>query len=130
MMTSGLKKLTAVGTGAPGGQIAWHSAFKGKDVAVYDLSEEGLNNRRTAHLSYVQLYTQDLGATDDDIRQSESRLTITTDLQQAVADAELVIESIPEISDSKIKFYQSMSAYLPRHNLLATNSSTLLPGTL
>lgn len=129
MTTSGLKNLTAVGAGVLGGQIAWHSAFKGKNVVVYDLSEEGLNNCRTAHQTYAHIYKQDLGATDEDIRRTESRLTFTTDLQQAVADADLVIESIPEISDLKIKFYQSMAPYLPKHTLLATNSSTLLPST-
>ena len=126
---SGLNSLTVVGAGVLGGQIAWQSAFKGKTVVVYDLSEEGLDNCRTAHQTYTHIYKQDLGATDKDIQETESRLTFSTDLQQAVANADIVIEAIPEVPDLKTKFYQSMAPYLPDHTLLATNSSTLLPGT-
>ena len=126
---SGLNSLTVVGAGVLGGQIAWQSAFRGKTVVVYDLSEEGLDNCRTAHQTYTHIYKQDLGATDKDIQETESRLTFSTDLQQAVANADIVIEAIPEVPDLKTKFYQSMAPYLPDHTLLATNSSTLLPGT-
>lgn len=126
---SGLNSLTVAGAGVLGGQIAWQSAFKGKAVVVYDLSEEGLDNCRTAHQTYTHIYKQDLGATDKDIQETESRLTFSTDLQQAVANADIVIEAIPEVPDLKTKFYQSMAPYLPDHTLLATNSSTLLPST-
>ena len=129
MTTSGLTHLTVVGAGVLGGQIAWHSAFKGKKVVVYDLNKEGLDSCRTAHQTYAHIYKQDLAATDEDIQEAESRLTFSTDLQQSVANADIVIEAIPEIPDLKNKFYQSMAPYLPDHTLLATNSSTLLPST-
>ncbi len=129
MTDSKLDSLTVVGAGVLGGQIAWHSAFKGKTVVVYDLNEEGLDNCRTVHQTYAHIYKQDLGATDRDIQATESRLTFSTDLQQAVASADIVIEAIPEIPDLKNRFYQDMASYLPDHTLLATNSSTLLPGT-
>lgn len=129
MTDSKLDSLTVVGAGVLGGQIAWHSAFKGKTVVVYDLNEEGLDNCRTVHQTYAHIYKQDLGATDRDIQATESRLTFSTDLQQAVASADIVIEAIPEIPDLKNRFYQDMAPYLPDHTLLTTNSSTLLPGT-
>jgi 3-hydroxyacyl-CoA dehydrogenase len=127
MAASGHKNLTVVGAGVLGGQIAWQSAFKGKDVVVYDVNEGGLEGCRTAHLTYAHIYKHDLGAEDIHIKETESRLTFTTDLQQAVANADLVIEAIPEVPDLKIKFYQSMAPYLQNHTILATNSSTLLP---
>ena len=42
MSGSGLNKLTVLGAGVLGGQIAWQSAFCGKSVVVYDLYEEAL----------------------------------------------------------------------------------------
>ena len=33
-----LNRITVTGAGVLGGQIAWHSAFKGKTVVVHDIS--------------------------------------------------------------------------------------------
>ena len=129
MTVSGLEKLAVAGAGVLGGQIAWHSAFKGKIVTVYDLNEDALNSCRTAHQTYEHIYKKDLGATDKDIEETRNRLTFTTDLKQAVASADIVIEAIPEIPEIKIEFYQKMAPLLADHTILATNSSTLLPST-
>jgi 3-hydroxybutyryl-CoA dehydrogenase len=129
MAVSGLEKLAVTGAGVLGGQIAWQSAIKGKTVTVYDLNEDALNNCRTAQQTYEHIYKNDLGATDKDIAETKGRLTFTTDLKQAVASADIVIEAIPEIPKIKTEFYQKMAPLLPDHTILATNSSTLLPST-
>ena len=129
MTGSGLDKLTVTGAGVLGGQIAWQSAFKGKTVTVYDLNEDALNNCRTAQQTYEHIYKNDMGATAKDIEATKARLTFTTDLKQAVANADIVIEAIPEIPEIKTDFYQKMAQHLPDHTILATNSSTLLPST-
>lgn len=36
-----IKKVTVAGSGVLGSQIAFQSAFKGFDVTVYDISQEG-----------------------------------------------------------------------------------------
>ena len=127
-MVAKLNNLTVIGAGVLGGQIAWHSAFRGKIVSVYDLHEEGLERCRTAHQTYAHIYTQDLDATENDIQETQGRLTFSTDLRQAVADADIVIEAAPEIPDVKTRLYQDLAECLPVRTLLATNSSTLLPG--
>ena len=70
MTDSKLNKLTVIGAGVLGGQIAWQSAFRGKDVIVYDLYEEGLERCRTAHQTYAHIYIHDLGATETDIQET------------------------------------------------------------
>ena len=127
-MVAKLNNLTVIGAGVLGGQIAWHSAFRGKNVSVYDLYEEGLERCRTAHQTYAHIYTQDLDATENDIQETQGRLTFSTDLRQAVVDADIVIEAAPEIPDVKTRLYQDLAECLPDRTLLATNSSTLLPG--
>lgn len=101
MTDNKLNKLTVIGAGVLGGQIAWHSAFRGKNVIVYDLYEEGLERCRTAHQTYSHIYTHDLGATETDIQETQSRLAFSTDLQQSVADADIISECAPEIPDVK-----------------------------
>lgn len=127
MATSQINNLTLLGAGVLGGQIAWQSAFKGKTVVVYDLYEEGLEQCRKAQESYAAIYLATQGATEESIAATRKRLSFTTDLSLAAANADLVIEAVPEIPDVKVAVYQDLAKYLPKHCIIATNSSTLLP---
>ncbi len=126
-MTNTLNNLTVLGAGVLGGQIAWHSAFKGKRVVVYDLFEESLQRCQVAHQQYAAIYRAELGASEAMISETQARLSYSCSLADAVANADLVIEAVPEIPETKVAVYQEMAALLPAHTLVATNSSTLLP---
>lgn len=127
MVNNTINNLTLLGAGVLGGQIAWHSAFKGKHVVVYDLYEKGLEQCRRDQERYAQTYSSDLGVSEADLAATRSRLSFTTDLSAAAAQADLVIEAVPEEPAIKIKTYEELAKYLPNHTLIATNSSTLLP---
>jgi 3-hydroxyacyl-CoA dehydrogenase len=127
MSAGELKNITVLGAGVLGGQIAWHSAFRGKSVVVYDLYEKGLEQCRISQQTYAHIYRQDLNASDGDIEATQAGLSFTTDLATAVANADLVIEVVPEIPEVKMDVYQQLAKHLPPHTLIATNSSTLLP---
>ncbi|NMM92234.1 3-hydroxybutyryl-CoA dehydrogenase [Rhodococcus sp. SRB_17] len=124
---SNLNHITVLGAGVLGGQIAWHSAFKGKTVVVYDITETAIEQCRAAHEQYAGIYLAAVGASEDDIALTRVRLTYTTDLAASVAEADLVIEAVPEIPSVKTSVYEEMAEYLPERTLIATNSSTLLP---
>jgi 3-hydroxybutyryl-CoA dehydrogenase len=53
-------RVAVCGGGVLGAQIAWHSAYRGKRVAVYDVSEAGLDQCRTAHQRLAQTYAEEL----------------------------------------------------------------------
>lgn len=124
---SNINCVTVLGSGVLGGQIAWHTAFKGKTVCVYDISESALEQCKATHQHYAGIYMQEVGASEDDISAAHSRLSYTDELAQAVSKADLVIEAVPEIPEVKVSVYQEMASLLPEHTLVATNSSTLLP---
>ena len=127
MSESKIEKVAMVGAGTLGGQIAWQSAFKGKTVTVYDISDEGLENCRKTQTGYAEIYKKDLGASDADIEATWSRLAYTTDLAEAAKMADIVIEAVPEVPDIKIDVYEKLAPLMQSHTILATNSSTLLP---
>ncbi len=124
---SRINHVVTLGSGVLGGQIAWHSAFRGKTVVAYDLTEDALSKCRAAHDRYAAIYRADVGATDEAIAATRARLRYTADLGAAVASADLVIESVPEVPEIKTSAYRTMAPLLREHTLLATNSSTLLP---
>ncbi|MDN8760255.1 3-hydroxyacyl-CoA dehydrogenase NAD-binding domain-containing protein, partial [Staphylococcus aureus] len=51
----------------------------------------------------------------------------STNLKEIVADADLVIEAIPEKLSIKQSFYKELGEVAPEKTIFATNSSTLLP---
>ncbi len=52
---------------------------------------------------------------------------LETDMAKALADADIVIESMSEDPQAKIGVYTAMKDLLPEKTILCTNSSTLLP---
>lgn len=122
-----LSRVTVLGAGVLGGQIAWHSAFKGKTVVLYDIAEDAIERARATHEVYAGIYLSEVGASTADIAAARARLTYSTDLKAAAADADLVIEAVPEVPDIKASVYKELAELLPAHALIATNSSTFLP---
>ncbi len=57
----------------------------------------------------------------------EENINIEIDMAKAVADADIVIESMSEDPDAKIAVYKQMKDLLPEKTILVTNSSTMLP---
>ena len=61
------------------------------------------------------------------VEKAYAGLKLELDLAKAVADADLIIESMAENADEKIAFYKRLAPLLPEKTVLVTNSSTLLP---
>lgn len=126
MSQSRLDHVAVLGGGVLGGQIAWHSAFKGKTVTVYDPMPGALDRTRAAHDGYAEIYRAQLGASDADIAAARANLAYCDGLARAVENADLVIEAVPEMPEIKTELYRSLAAVLPEKTIIASNSSTLL----
>ncbi|ERL63957.1 3-hydroxyacyl-CoA dehydrogenase [Schleiferilactobacillus shenzhenensis] len=122
-----LQKVMVAGGGTLGSQIAFQSAFHGKDVVLYDISDAALAQARERLEKLAPQYQLDLRATPELTDAAEARIQLTTDMAAAASDADLVIESIPETVAIKAAFYQQLAPLLPAKTLIATNSSTFLP---
>lgn len=121
------QNITVAGSGVLGSQIAYQSAFKGFNVTVYDINDEALTNAQDRITKLKPLYQQDLGATQEEVDAAYARLSFKSDLSEAVANADLVIEAIPEVVKIKTEFYTNLGKVAPAKTIFATNSSTLLP---
>ncbi|MEK9198303.1 3-hydroxyacyl-CoA dehydrogenase [Ureibacillus sp. 179-F W5.1 NHS] len=119
--------ITVAGSGVLGSQIAFQTAFKGFQVAVYDINEEAIDRAKNRMMNLKVRYQEDLKATEEEVNLAYNRMSFHTDLAEAVKDADLVIEAVPEIVDVKMKFYEQLSQVAPDKTIFATNSSTMLP---
>ncbi|MFG1772419.1 3-hydroxyacyl-CoA dehydrogenase [Nocardia salmonicida] len=130
-MTIEFRKVTVLGTGVLGSQIAFQTAFHGFDVTAYDIDDAALTAARTRFDDLAAVYQQDVtGADKSNTTATAAGITLTTDLAAAAAEADLIIEAVPEVLEIKRDLYGKLGALAPERTVFATNSSTLLPSDI
>lgn len=126
-----MQKLTVLGSGVLGSQIAFQSAYRGKDVVVYDINDEVLATLPDRWSYLKPLYLRDVAdATDDKLEAAVGRIRATSDLADAVSNADIVIEAVPELLEVKQETWAKVGELAPEKTIFATNSSTLLPSDI
>jgi len=127
-----IKTLTVLGTGVLGSQIAYQAAFHGFAVTAYDIDADALAKAeaRFARLAGTYRAAKVAGAAEGKAEAALGKLRLTADLGDAVADADLVIEAVPEVLELKREVYRKLADLAPAKTIFATNSSTLLPSDL
>jgi 3-hydroxyacyl-CoA dehydrogenase len=126
-----IANVTVLGTGVLGSQIAYQTAFSGFDVVAYDISDDALEAARQRFAGLADTYVAEgVAGADDRAQAALDRIRTTADLADAVANADLVIEAIPEQLALKQSTYEKLAALAPERTIFATNSSTLLPSDL
>nr|WP_306420698.1 3-hydroxyacyl-CoA dehydrogenase [Arthrobacter sp. JCM 19049] len=129
---SSINKVTVLGTGVLGSQIAFQSAYSGFEVTAYDISDTALIGAKERFAKLVETYKAEAvaGANEGKADQALTRLSYSSDLADAVRDADLVIEAVPEALAIKQQTYEKLAAVAPESAIFATNSSTLLPSAM
>lgn len=127
-----IKTLTVLGTGVLGSQIAYQAAFHGFAVTAYDVDGDALEKARARFARLVGIYRAANvgGAGESKAEAALENLRLTANLGDAVADADLVIEAVPELLEVKRDVYRTLADLAPAKTIFATNSSTLLPSDL
>ena len=144
------KKIVVAGGGVLGSQIAYQAAYCGFDVTIWLRSEGSigrcqpkLDNLKKTYIDALNLMADpvkgeanwcpglaEMGKFDLDecLKKVENiNVKLELDMAKAVKDADLVIESMAENADDKIKFYTILAPLLDEKTVVVTNSSTLLP---
>jgi 3-hydroxybutyryl-CoA dehydrogenase len=125
MTVEGVRTVSVVGAGTMGSQIAHQVALGGYPVQLYSRSAERLQSAvsTTAGLLHKRVERGKLDA--DECQRALDRVTTTTDLAEATAGADLVIESIAEDHDAKTRLFTELDRLAPQQAILASNSSTM-----
>ena len=130
-MTTSIDNVSVLGTGVLGSQIAYQTAYSGFEVTAYDINDEILETARKRFEGLAARYEQEVkGASDGGARAALARIRYSSSLADAVRDADLVIESAPELPAVKRELYAKLGPLAPEKTIFATNSSTLLPSDL
>ena len=119
-----MQRIAVIGGGTMGAGIAEVSARAGCDVVVVEADASGVDRCRSRIESSLARATRSgrLGA--DDAAAALARIEVATELP-AVAEAELVIEAVPEVEHMKLDLFRSLDALLPPETILASNTSSI-----
>jgi len=120
-----VKNITVLGSGVMGHGIAQVSATAGYNVVLRDIKQEFLDRA----MEKIK-WSLDKLVSKEKISKEEgdaifSRITPIVDLSDAVKDAELVIEVVPEIMDLKKSVYAELDKAAKPEVIFASNTSTL-----
>jgi len=120
-----LKNITVLGSGIMGHGIAQVSATAGYNVVLRDI-EQGFLDKAMEKIRW----SLDKLASKEKITQQEadsiySRITPVVNLADAVKNAQMVIEVVPEIMELKKKVYAELDTVAGKDVIFASNTSTL-----
>jgi 3-hydroxybutyryl-CoA dehydrogenase len=120
-----MKNITVIGAGTMGNGIAHVFVQSGYKVQLFDISEAALE-RATATISknMDRQVSKEL-LTETEKAESLARLGTTTNLKDAVKQADLVVEAATENPDIKFKIFRDLDALAPESCILATNTSSI-----
>lgn len=124
------KKAAVIGSGVMGHGIAQVYALAGYSVSLYDIKNELLSKARQAIGQSLSLQVREDVLTEQAKQEALARITLTTNLQEAVADADLITEAIPEVIDLKWTLFEQLEAYAKPDAIIASNTSTFSIGRL
>ena len=120
-----VKTIAVLGSGIMGRGIAYASAIGGFRTLLQD-TDAGALEKAVGEISAALEKGVALGKVDGATAASaHKRLTTTRDLQHAAAEADLVIEAVPESMALKVEVFTALDRLAPKHALLASNTSSL-----
>jgi enoyl-CoA hydratase/3-hydroxyacyl-CoA dehydrogenase len=121
-----IKTVAMIGAGDMGHGIAEVALLAGYKVNLYDIKDEFVDRgKERIFESLDKLVEKKRVPAEHDKAIRGQLLKTTTDLAEAVSDADLVIEAIPELMDLKKKVFGDIDKNAPKHALLASNTSTM-----
>jgi enoyl-CoA hydratase/3-hydroxyacyl-CoA dehydrogenase len=120
-----IKKIAVLGAGVMGHGIGQIASTAGYNIVIRDIEQAFLDSgKKNIYKSLSRLL--DRGRIkQEEMEEIQSRISYTMDLKEAVLDAQLIIEAIPEKMKIKHIVWKEVDKYAPKDALFASNTSSL-----
>ncbi|WP_254862485.1 3-hydroxyacyl-CoA dehydrogenase/enoyl-CoA hydratase family protein [Halovivax gelatinilyticus] len=120
-----INTIAVLGAGNMGHGIAEVAALADYDVRMRDINDEVVQDGyEQIEWSLGKLAEQEQ-ISEDEADAALDRVTPLVEVEAAVADADVVIEAVPEVMDIKKDVYGEVESFAPDHAIFATNTSSL-----
>ncbi len=118
-----IHKIAIIGAGIMGHGISQVISMAGVPVNLVDINEDFLKKAKLSIDSSLDRMLKKGGITLQDKNRIAERISCYTDLKEAVKDADLVIEAVPENIELKKNLFQKLDKFTKPEAILATNTS-------
>jgi len=120
-----VKKIAMIGAGAMGNGIATCGLMAGYTVALRDVEQRFVDSGVAGVKSSLAKFKEKGKITPEAHDSALARLIPIVDLQEAVKDADFIIEAVPEKLEIKQSVFAELDKYAPKHAILASNTSNI-----
>ncbi|MEK9806013.1 MAG: 3-hydroxybutyryl-CoA dehydrogenase [Euryarchaeota archaeon] len=120
----GIERIAVLGAGQMGNGIAQVAACAGYQVVMIDIKQDYLDNGLAAIENSLSRVVKKERMTQEQADQAISLISTSTEKTSA-ADADLVVEAIPEIPELKFSTFAELDAICKPEAILASNTSSI-----
>jgi len=120
-----IREVAVIGAGTMGAGIAQVCAQAGWKTNLFDAFPEGLERGMARIDAFWDKGIARGKTTPEQKVEWGARLHAVGDLAEAVGNADMVIEAVPEIPDLKQSIFADLDRLAPAHAILGTNTSSL-----
>ena len=120
-----IERITVIGGGTMGNGIAHVCAQAGRQVTLVDLDQDLLERALNTIFKNLdrQVKKEIISAGQKD--ETVSRIVTTTDVEEGVENAQLVVEAVSERLEVKEKIFTTLDEASPPDTILASNTSSI-----
>lgn len=120
-----MKNITVIGSGTMGNGIAHVFALNNFKVQLFDISRAALDKAMTVIEKNLERQVQKGGITEEQKAACIGNITLSENLENAVSEADLVIEAATENSTIKLELFGKLDALCKPDTILASNTSSI-----
>jgi 3-hydroxybutyryl-CoA dehydrogenase len=122
-----VERVAVIGAGTMGRGIVHAAALGGFRVTLQDVDSGVLKGALEGIQKEMQKAVERDRIDEGEMRGGLERISPTESLEEAVKEADLVIEAVPEEMELKLEIFGRLDELCPEHAVLATNTSTMSP---
>src|SRR3954452_19273691 len=120
-----MEQIVVIGAGTMGNGIAHTAAASGFATTLIDVSDEFLQRGMKTISSNLQRGVDKGKMTAEEKQTILDRIQSTTDIDSAVADADIVVEAIIENLAAKVQLFERLDKLTKPECILASNTSSI-----
>lgn len=120
-----IERVAVIGGGTMGNGIAHVCAQAGLSVVLVDLDQGALDNGLATIAKNLDRQVKKEILTQEERDATLGRITGATSVAEGVAQADLVVEAVPEKAELKYSLFQTLDAAAPASAILASNTSSI-----
>lgn len=120
-----IQKVTVLGQGVMGPDIALCFALAGYEVTGVDILNNALESSEKKTSFNCELMTDEDFLSEQDSVNVQARITRTLEWEDAVVNADFIIEAVPEILEVKQRVFSKCDEICSKDTIVASNTSSM-----